>query len=151
MPLKGSPRLNTGEVQIFWKQNIYCCYVCTYVARVSFLEPLAGVAPKVKDIEVGSLKKIAPSGHVIPLVCTAQGYPAPKFRYSTCLCSSYFWAWIFDFFLFGYMVIFLPEPTNNLAPKALDKKYGFSIMSSNVGGNLFLLCQVVGYPVPVFR
>lgn len=57
----------------------------------------------------------------------------------------------FIFFVFGYIVIFLPEPTNNLAPKALDKKYGFSIMSSNVGGDLFLLCQVVGYPVPVFR
>lgn len=47
----------------------------------TFTEPLAGVAPKVKDIDVGSLKKEVPVGDLVPLICTVQGFPAPSFRY----------------------------------------------------------------------
>lgn len=44
------------------------------------LEPVTGVAPKVKDIDVGSLKKEVPLGSTVPMTCTVQGYPAPSFR-----------------------------------------------------------------------
>lgn len=45
-----------------------------------FSEPQASVAPKVKDKEVGSMKKISSENSVIIMVCAAQGYPAPVFR-----------------------------------------------------------------------
>lgn len=48
---------------------------------VLFSEPLSGVAPKVKDNEVGSIKKVARLNHLITLICPAQGFPTPKFRY----------------------------------------------------------------------
>lgn len=45
----------------------------------------------------------------------------------------------------------LPEPTNNIAPKALDKKIGFTAISNNVKESIFLMCPVVAFPVPLFR
>jgi hypothetical protein len=43
------------------------------------------------------------------------------------------------------------EPTNNIAPKALDKKFGFTLVSDNVTETIFLMCPVVAFPVPFFR
>jgi hypothetical protein len=43
------------------------------------------------------------------------------------------------------------EPTNNIAPKALDKKFGFTLVSDNVTETIFLMCPVVAFPVPLFR
>lgn len=48
-----------------------------------FPEPVTGVAPKVKDNEVGSIKKIVPTNLNASLICAAQGFPSPKFRYFT--------------------------------------------------------------------
>lgn len=126
---------------------------------------MTGVAPKVKDNEVGSIKKVAPSNEIAPLICAAQGYPTPKFRYLIIFLNKNRGAWtcfvLFNFFfittllllLFSYFLIYvpIPEPTNNIPPKAMDKKYGFSIIFTNVNDTTYLLCQVVGYPVPLFR
>lgn len=44
-----------------------------------------------------------------------------------------------------------PEPTNNIAPKALETKYGFSKVFVGVGHNVFMTCQVAAFPIPKFR
>lgn len=43
------------------------------------------------------------------------------------------------------------EPTNNLAPKAVDNKIRFTLMLTTVGEPTYVMCPVVGYPVPLFR
>lgn len=41
----------------------------------------------------------------------------------------------------------IQEPTSNIAPKVLGKKYeGGEIVSAVNGSSIYLLCQVVGYP-----
>lgn len=46
----------------------------------------------------------------------------------------------------------IAEPTNNIAPKALGDKYeGGKLMSPRQRDQVFLMCQVVGYPSPIFR
>lgn len=48
--------------------------------------------------------------------------------------------------------MFIPEPTSNIVPKVPGKKYeGGEIVSSVNGSSIYLLCQVVGYPVPRYR
>lgn len=44
-----------------------------------------------------------------------------------------------------------PEPTNNIAPKALETKYGFSKVFNGAGQNVFMTCQVAAFPIPKFR
>ena len=43
------------------------------------------------------------------------------------------------------------EPTNNIAPKAIDKKIGFTLVSNDVNSTVFLMCPVVAFPVPLIR
>lgn len=41
----------------------------------------------------------------------------------------------------------IQEPTSNIAPKVLGKKYeGGEIVSAVNGSSIYLLCQVVRYP-----
>lgn len=56
----------------------FCTIECM---QFLFPEPITGVAPKVKDNEVGSIKKIVSRNQYAPLICAAQGFPSPKFRY----------------------------------------------------------------------
>lgn len=76
---------------------------------VLFPEPITGVAPKVKDNEVGSIKKVSPSNEIVPLICAAQGFPSPLFRYFIYLQSCFLsfinsligaWTFSFVFYLF---------------------------------------------------
>lgn len=44
------------------------------------------------------------------------------------------------------------EPTNNIAPKKHGENFqGWKISDILIGGNVFLTCDVVSYPAPVFR
>ncbi|KAK9880045.1 hypothetical protein WA026_008556 [Henosepilachna vigintioctopunctata] len=43
------------------------------------------------------------------------------------------------------------EPTNNIPPKSLDKKIGYTLIVGNITEMIFLMCPVVAYPVPLFR
>lgn len=52
--------------------SVYC---------ILFLVPQSSMGPRVKDSEIGSIKKIEPAETSIALVCSAQAYPTPSFRY----------------------------------------------------------------------
>jgi hypothetical protein len=54
------------------------------------------------------------------------------------------------FKLSGGIIIFT-EPTNNIAPKAIDKKIGFTLVMTDVKDTVFMMCPVVAFPVPLFR
>lgn len=43
------------------------------------------------------------------------------------------------------------EPTNNIRPKLVGEKSGWKIVTTNIDETIYVLCQVVGYPVPIFR
>lgn len=46
----------------------------------------------------------------------------------------------------------LTEPTNNIAPKLPGEKYeGGRIVTYHQSSTAYLMCQVVGYPVPRYR
>lgn len=44
-------------------------------------EPQTSIPPKMKDKELGQVKKQIESNRTLPLICAVQGYPAPVFRY----------------------------------------------------------------------
>lgn len=50
-----------------------------------------------------------------------------------------------------YRIIVLTEPTSNIAPKALDKKFGFAIVTARINKTAIAMCQVVGFPVPIYK
>lgn len=61
-------------------------------------------------------------------------------------------AWGFQSQIFGKFQKPISEPTSNIAPKSPGKKYeGGEIMYSPAGQKVFMSCQVVGFPVPLFR
>lgn len=44
------------------------------------------------------------------------------------------------------------EPTGNLSPKAPGEKYeGGKIVISDIKKNVHITCNVIGYPIPVYR
>lgn len=46
----------------------------------------------------------------------------------------------------------IAEPTNNIPPKVPGKKYeGGEIVARLKGSDVYLMCQVIGFPVPFFR
>lgn len=52
----------------------------------------------------------------------------------------------------GCNLLYVSEPTNNIAPKIPGKKYeGGEIYSVYKGWPAYLLCQVSGFPAPFFR
>lgn len=49
-------------------------------------------------------------------------------------------------------IYFTTEPTGNIAPKLPGKKYeGGKIETSPLNSSVFIICDVVGYPVPLYR
>lgn len=48
-------------------------------------------------------------------------------------------------------ICFSSEPTNNIAPKALNEKFGFNILNSAELQPCIITCPVVGFPVPFYR
>ncbi|GJQ87298.1 hypothetical protein Trydic_g17348 [Trypoxylus dichotomus] len=94
------------------------------------LEPTGNIVPKVpgKKYDGGKLEYWE-SKAFVALTCEIVGYPVPKYRRD----------------------IVIAEPTNNIAPKALDKKIGYTLILARQAEDIFLMCPVVGYPVPIFR
>lgn len=45
---------------------------------------------------------------------------------------------------------FFSEPTNNVAPKKIASEFGFRVVKSSINEVAWLICQVTGYPVPLF-
>lgn len=45
---------------------------------------------------------------------------------------------------------FFSEPTSNVAPKKVAAEFGFRVVKSSVGEVTWLICQVTGFPVPLF-
>lgn len=71
-------------------------------------------------------------GDSIPLLCPAQAFPAPAFRYIN----------------INLHYIFL-EPMGSAAPKVAMKMIDITEASSN--GTVTLLCPAQAFPVPMFR
>lgn len=47
---------------------------------------------------------------------------------------------------------FISEPTNNVPPRAPGKKsYGGELILVKQTQNVFLMCEVTGFPVPLFK
>lgn len=56
-----------------------------------------------------------------------------------------------EFLTFCYFLPFFPEPTNNIAPKLVGERSLGRIMSAKSWSNVYMLCQIIGYPSPIYR
>ncbi|KAJ8967480.1 hypothetical protein NQ314_002794 [Rhamnusium bicolor] len=139
------------------------------------VEPITGVAPKVKDIDVGSLKKevpinsmllvlivifIEPTGKIAPKVPGQKYdggkiyiYSQTKTAFLTCEVVGYPVP-IFRFsecLLISLKILQFTEPTNNVPPKKIGAEFGgWRVVNINQGSVAWLTCQVTGFPVPIF-
>ena len=43
-------------------------------------EPQTSMAPRVSVKDITGVRRVAEGGSTLPLLCAAQGYPAPTFR-----------------------------------------------------------------------
>lgn len=105
------------------------------VNKYPVLEPVSGAAPKLtsgdKLISVESY-----SGASTTLLCPAQGYPVPSYRWG--LCSEVFVVWFL-------------EPVGVKAPQVSTAQKTVVYFLANRGDNLALVCPAQGFPVPIFR
>lgn len=50
-----------------------------------------------------------------------------------------------------YIFNYHTAPTNNIAPKLMGDKFGWKIILGRENSLISIMCQVVGYPVPIFK
>lgn len=94
------------------------------------------VAPTAKDKSISGLKGDVKLGNTIPLLCAAQGFPAPIYRY----------------FIPSFILWFVkPEPQTSVAPIAKDKSSLGQKNEIAMGGTVPLLCAAQGFPAPIYR
>lgn len=110
---------------------------------IYLLEPVSSTAPRIASLREHDL--FIYRNLSISILCPAQGYPAPKFRYGSLFQT-------FRLLFLRFLIEFNPlsiEPVSSTAPRIP------SVMSRplNVPMNqeLSLLCPAQGYPAPKFR
>ncbi|KAL7736494.1 hypothetical protein ACLKA6_019693 [Drosophila palustris] len=109
------------------------------------LEPVGSVAPKV-DIKDEINYARAALNQSLAIVCPAQSYPVPSFRYVPFQHSA-LWGFFWDFFLRLFKIA---EPVGSVAPK-VDPNDRIKWVDKPKGVSLSLLCPAQSYPTPAAR
>ncbi|KAM8712137.1 hypothetical protein ACLKA7_012632 [Drosophila subpalustris] len=109
------------------------------------LEPVGSVAPKV-DIKDEINYARAALNQSLAIVCPAQSYPVPSFRYVPFQHSA-LWGFFWEFFL---CLLKIAEPVGSVAPK-VDPNDRIKWVDKPKGVSLSLLCPAQSYPTPAAR
>lgn len=67
------------------------------------------------------------------------------------LQGTFFDCQVLDIFLRSDFFIIFSEPTNNIAPKLVGDRYLGKVMSEKSSNDVYMLCQIIGYPSPIYR
>lgn len=104
-----------------------------------FSEPIVSKPPTLSSDDKFAWFVNRPVEHNLALLCRAQGYPIPIYRYIIgCLL------------LIVTVLLNILEPIGTKSPTfSTDDKLSWYVR--NVGQNLSILCPAQGFPVPVFR
>lgn len=123
------------------------------------IEPTSSSAPRFASESYIGFQLRKSSGMAINLLCPAQAFPAPLFRWITFLwysrhrvdrtifCALHFVSAL-QFNWASYCVC--TEPTSSSAPRFASESYGFVLRKSSAMA-FNLLCPAQAFPAPLFR
>lgn len=120
------------------------------------LEPVGSKAPAFTGTLKGGWMEAEGDSHVV-LLCPAQGFPVPTYRYileniNREKAKQFFKPvlFFFFFFFFTFTVLAPLEPVGSKAPAFTGALKGVW-MEAKGGTHAVLFCPAQGYPVPSFR
>lgn len=120
-------------------------------------EPIGSVSPKIHDGDKSRVMQ-REQNKAISLLCPAQAYPTPIFRYSYCFnysrakflvfCLNRGWLNVSSV-VKSFSILF-SEPVGSVSPK-IQIGDEFKLIRQKSGEAVNLLCPAQAYPTPVFR
>jgi hypothetical protein len=140
---------------------LYLTFSIESRCRVNFfVEPTSSSAPRFASESYVGFQLRKSSGMAINLLCPAQAFPAPLFRWITLdshtlfeargggrFCSN---AFCINSNSIAPLLCCDAEPTSSSAPRFASESYGFVLRKSS-GMAFNLLCPAQAFPAPLFR